>query len=82
MDAQELARWLRFATKGGIGKCTATRDCVAQNPEDLMFLQASSLAQNGTTFSMLILSLKDDEIIVLMQISASDGLYLVSHPLF
>lgn len=39
MEPQELARWTRFAAKGGIGKCTASRDCVAQNPEDLMFLQ-------------------------------------------
>ncbi|KAG8757016.1 hypothetical protein FRC14_002447 [Serendipita sp. 396] len=57
MDAQELARWTRFAAKGGIGKCTGNRDCVAQNPEDLMFLQ-------------------DDEIVVLMQVSSSDNLYL------
>lgn len=57
MDASELARWSRFAVKGGIGRCTASRDCVAQNPEDLMFL-------------------KDDEIVVLMQVSVSDGTYL------
>ncbi|KAF9499152.1 hypothetical protein BDN71DRAFT_1357766, partial [Pleurotus eryngii] len=49
MDATELSRWTRFAAKGGIGKCTATHDCVAESPEDLMFL-------------------KDDAIIVLMQL--------------
>ncbi|KZP26104.1 hypothetical protein FIBSPDRAFT_356910 [Athelia psychrophila] len=27
MDAAELTRWIRFAAKGGIGKCTATKDC-------------------------------------------------------
>jgi hypothetical protein len=37
MDAAQLARWTRFAAKGGIGRCTATCDCVAQDPEDLMF---------------------------------------------
>ncbi|KIY70086.1 hypothetical protein CYLTODRAFT_321106, partial [Cylindrobasidium torrendii FP15055 ss-10] len=39
MDGAELARWTRFAGKGGIGKCTATADCVAENAEDLMFLK-------------------------------------------
>ena len=40
MDAQDLARWTRFAGKGGIGKCSAIIDCVAQEMgEDLMFLK-------------------------------------------
>lgn len=39
MEAPELARWTRFAGKGGIGKCTATQDCVAESLEDLMFLK-------------------------------------------
>ncbi|KAF9459090.1 rab-GTPase-TBC domain-containing protein [Collybia nuda] len=39
MDASELARWTRFAAKGGIGKCTAVLDCVAESAEDLMFLK-------------------------------------------
>ncbi|KAJ7739641.1 hypothetical protein DFH07DRAFT_681768, partial [Mycena maculata] len=39
MDAAELARWTRFAAKGGIGKCTARGDCVAEAAEDLMFLK-------------------------------------------
>ena len=42
MNAHELARWTRFAGKGGIGKCTAVVDCIAQEMgEDLMFLKAS-----------------------------------------
>lgn len=41
MDAGELARWTRFAAKGGIGKCTAIQDCVAERAEDLMFLKVS-----------------------------------------
>ncbi|KAL5495886.1 hypothetical protein ACEPAI_1350 [Sanghuangporus weigelae] len=57
MDGTELARWTRFAAKGGIGKCTAVQDCVAESPEDLMFL-------------------KDDQIIVLMQLSGQTGFYL------
>lgn len=39
MDATELGRWTRFAAKGGIGKCTAVQDCVAEEPDDLMFLK-------------------------------------------
>ncbi|KAJ7184311.1 hypothetical protein C8R46DRAFT_1299032 [Mycena filopes] len=39
MDAADLARWTRFAAKGGIGKCTAIGDCVAEAAEDLMFLK-------------------------------------------
>ncbi|KAI8977786.1 hypothetical protein BD414DRAFT_155730 [Trametes punicea] len=39
MDATELGRWTRFAAKGGIGKCTALQDCVAEQPEDLMFMK-------------------------------------------
>ncbi|KAI0830354.1 hypothetical protein BC628DRAFT_1408459 [Trametes gibbosa] len=39
MDATELGRWTRFAAKGGIGKCTALQDCVAEGAEDLMFLK-------------------------------------------
>jgi hypothetical protein len=41
MDADQLVRWNRFAAKGGIGKCTAVNDCIAQDSEDLMFLQVS-----------------------------------------
>ncbi|KAF8909967.1 hypothetical protein CPB85DRAFT_1376170 [Mucidula mucida] len=57
MDGAELARWTRFAGKGGIGTCTATEDCVAENAEDLMFL-------------------KDDEIVVLMQLPNAEDVYL------
>ncbi|KDQ17473.1 hypothetical protein BOTBODRAFT_96130, partial [Botryobasidium botryosum FD-172 SS1] len=39
MDAADLARWTRFAAKGGIGKCTALMDCVAEGAQDLMFLK-------------------------------------------
>ena len=39
MDANELGRWTRFAAKGGIGKCLAVQDCVAEEEEDLMFLK-------------------------------------------
>ena len=39
MDAANLARWTRFAAKGGIGRCVAVQDCVAESAEDLMFLK-------------------------------------------
>ena len=51
MEAAELARWTRFAAKGGIGKCTAIQDCVAESPDDLMFLKANS---NILVFSDLL----------------------------
>ena len=41
MDASELGRWTRFAAKGGIGKCTALQDCIAEQAEDLMFMKVS-----------------------------------------
>src|SRR5258707_1191204 len=41
LEPAELARWTRFAGKGGIGKCTAKCDCVAESSDDLMFLKAS-----------------------------------------
>ncbi|KAG6890242.1 hypothetical protein C0992_002770 [Termitomyces sp. T32_za158] len=43
MEAIELARWTRFAAKGGIGKCTALVDCVAENSDDLMFLKGDEI---------------------------------------
>ncbi|EJT99137.1 hypothetical protein DACRYDRAFT_42624, partial [Dacryopinax primogenitus] len=43
MDATQLARWTRFAAKGGIGRGTALRDCVAEGPEDLMFMQGDEV---------------------------------------
>ena len=42
LEPAELARWSRFAAKGGIGKCTATCDCVAESTDDLMFMKVSS----------------------------------------
>ncbi|KAJ7577002.1 hypothetical protein C8J56DRAFT_766742, partial [Mycena floridula] len=53
MEATELARWTRFAAKGGIGKCTATHDCIAESPEDLMFLKDDVIT--------VLLQLPDDE---------------------
>lgn len=39
MASSDLARWQRFAGKGGIGKSTALVDCVAERDGDLMFLK-------------------------------------------
>jgi hypothetical protein len=41
MESAELARWQRFAAKGGIGRSTAVVDCVAERDGDLMFLTVS-----------------------------------------
>ena len=54
MDASELGRWTRFAAKGGIGKCTAIQDCVAEKAEDLMFLKVSCLTLSSPhSFSLV-----------------------------
>lgn len=55
MDAAELARWTRFAGKGGIGKCTAVMDCVAKGPEDLMFLKVRSSLCLFLSFFFIVL---------------------------
>ncbi|THU95130.1 hypothetical protein K435DRAFT_798354 [Dendrothele bispora CBS 962.96] len=49
--------------KGGIGKCTATDDCVAEVNEDLMFMK------------MFQTILQDAIIAMLMQIPNTDGVY-------
>jgi hypothetical protein len=41
MDASRFSRWSRFAKKGGIGKCVALQDCVAEQQGDLMFFKVS-----------------------------------------
>jgi hypothetical protein len=51
MDAPELSRWTRFAGKGGIGKCTAIQDCVAEGEEDLMFLQVRTDVRLGIGYT-------------------------------
>jgi hypothetical protein len=58
MDAGDLARWTRFAAKGGIGKCTATQDCVAEGAEDLMFLKVCSWQLRW--FGLGVLTKKED----------------------
>lgn len=75
MDAAQLSRWTRFASKGGIGKCIAQQDCVAREPDDLMFLKVTHTHSLSCFHSTL--SLQDDEIIVLMQLTEEDGIYLV-----
>ena len=78
LEASELARWTRFAAKGGIGTCTATCDCVAESPDDLMFLKVRFLA---TFFFFAIDGLyawiQDDEITVLLQLPDRENLFLV-----
>jgi len=39
LEPADLARWTWFAAKGGIGKCVAQCDCVAESSDDLMFLK-------------------------------------------
>jgi hypothetical protein len=55
MAAQELARWTRFAAKGGVGRCTATVDCVAREIGDLMFLKVSAVKYSDS-FSCCVLA--------------------------
>lgn len=76
MEAGELARWTRFAVKGGIGKCTAVRDCVAESTQDLMFLKVR-FGQRHLALQTLIHNLQGDDIVVLMQVAEEEGVYLV-----
>lgn len=39
LEPADLARRPRSAAKGGIGKCMAHCDCVAESSDDLMFLK-------------------------------------------
>ena len=76
LEAAELARWTRFAAKGGIGKCTATCDCVAESTDDLMFLK---VLFSLTFFAIdgLYVWIQDDEITVLLQLPDRENLFLV-----
>jgi hypothetical protein len=75
MDANELGRWTRFATKGGIGRCVAIQDCIAEQEEDLMFYKVRTSPLETQVF--LAHNVQDDEIVVLMQLPSGDDLYLV-----
>jgi hypothetical protein len=55
-SAHDLARWTRFAAKGGIGRCTATVDCVAREIGDLMFLKVSISYEFEDCFAFLAVS--------------------------
>ena len=78
LEASELARWTRFAAKGGIGKCTAICDCVAESTDDLMFLKVLFFhllfffAIDG-----LYVWIQDDEITVLLQLPDKENVFLV-----
>ena len=52
LEAAELARWTRFAAKGGIGKCVALKDCVAESADDLMFLKVRSASFQNVSMSV------------------------------
>ena len=77
MDATNLARWTRFAGKGGIGRCVAVHDCVAESAEDLMFLTVR-LSFLSSFFSLSYMACaQGDEIVVLVQLT-EEGRFLVS----
>ena len=79
LDANDLARWTRFAAKGGIGKCTAVQDCIAESQEDLMFLQVCHPDIYVLHLFLTLFYAQNDEIVVLMQVQGQPGLYLVRH---
>jgi len=79
LEPVELARWSRFAAKGGIGKCTATCDCVAESADDLMFMKVSLCL--SSSIELLTVLYKGDEITVLLQFHDKEGQYLVSRHL-
>ncbi|KAF9062341.1 hypothetical protein BDP27DRAFT_294655 [Rhodocollybia butyracea] len=77
MDAAELARLIRFAARGGIGKATAIEDRVAESSEDLMFIEVVHRQNNysGISSNSVIESSQDDEITVLMQTPENGNVY-------
>jgi hypothetical protein len=77
LEASELARWTRFAGKGGIGKCTATCDCVAESTDDLMFLKVFFFADFFFAIDGLYVWIQDDEITVLLQLPDRENIFLV-----
>ncbi|KAH9009810.1 hypothetical protein EDB84DRAFT_1656699 [Lactarius hengduanensis] len=70
MDAAQLSRWTRFASKGGIGKCIALQDCVAREPDDLMFLKDDEIT--------VLMQLPDEDGIYLVRFLAT----LIIHTLY
>ena len=76
LEASELARWTRFAAKGGIGKCTATCDCVAESTDDLMFLKVLFRCF-FFVIDGLYVWIQDDEITVLLQLPDKENVFLV-----
>ena len=68
-----------FAAKGGIGKCTAVQDCIAESQEDLMFLQVCRRDLSVLVLLFTSFHAQNDEIVVLMQVQGQPGLYLVRH---
>jgi len=75
----DLARWTRFAAKGGIGKCVAQCDCVAESSDDLMFLKVCCLLDFSASFASSLE--QDDEITVLLQIPDLENFFLVCIPI-
>jgi len=43
LEPADLARWTWFTAEGGIGKCVAQCDCVAESLDDLVFLKVCGL---------------------------------------
>ena len=56
LSATDLARWAKFALKGGIGKAVAKADRLADLDEDLMFLQEDEV--------VVLLDLDDGDFLV------------------
>lgn len=55
LSAQNVLKWSRFADKGGIGRCVALSDKIAEEQDSLMFLQGDVIIvlqdlHDGTLF--------------------------------
>ena len=66
LEPANLARWTRFAPKGGIEKCVAQCDCVAESSDDLMFLRCVVVLL-GLSASFASSLEQDDEMTVLLK---------------
>jgi hypothetical protein len=69
----EPANLARYAAKGGIGKCVAQCDCIAECSNDLMFFKGVLLDLDTSFVSYLL----QDDITVLLHIPDQENIFLV-----
>ena len=80
LEPADMAQWTRFVAKGGVGKCVAQCDCVAESSDDLMFLKVCCCLDFSASFASYLV--QDDEITVRLQILEPENFFLVCIPIY